>query len=126
MADIQPDGIRPMNFKGNLKKQNKQASPEAAEVKTQKETGLSSHEPAASLGRSQIKKKKNLSSTSFDGKLVANITKDLEILRQNPELVKKSDLMFGAAFKKAMKKGESNPYAVAVNEQIKFVQEFKS
>lgn len=120
MADIPQDGMRPgrinkQNFKFKGQETAKPVPQETEEIK--KDVDLR-NDPAQFLGRSLINSKK-FNPAAFKGEVYQNLQKDLEVLKENPELVEKSDKVF----EKALSDGKD--YEDAAKIQNGFVEEFK-
>jgi len=118
MSEIHNDGIKfnarkDISFKG----QNKQPIQEEKKpVETVNSDDLTKN-PTEYIGRSQVKK---LNKPVSAKNLEQYVVDDLKVLRENPELVFKSDELF----EKALEAGKSYPEAIAI--QAGFVEEMKS
>ncbi len=67
---------------------------------------------------------KNFSIEDCDPRLAADIAKDINKLKANPKAAKLSDKVFDAAYKKAKKESDENPYDTASQCQFDFMEEF--
>ena len=123
MSEINNDGIKfntrkDIGFKGQKHCETKQ------EVAPEQIISDLGNNPSELLGRSMIKKVALDKSSNLSG-LEANIRKDLEVLKQNPDLVQLSDIMFEKTLNAEKKNGSKDAYATATAVQSAFVNELK-
>ena len=67
---------------------------------------------------------KNFSIEDCDPRLAADIEKDIKKIKANPKAAKLSDKVFDAAYNKAKKEADKNPYDSASQCQFEFMEEF--
>lgn len=79
--------------------------------------------PSEALGRSQVKHPKT-DSINLKEEVALQIKNDLDMLKNNPKLIAKSDKVFDNALKAAKNDNNIDPYAHAVAIQTHFVEEF--
>lgn len=121
--DISSDGLRSGAVNGKSAKKQAKPSQDTGIKYTEKSIDLK-NDPACFLGKSQVTSKKAVTG-DFKAETVKNITNDLNILKNNPKLVKKSDKAFDIAFQGMTGKNIANAYEKAANMQVAFVQEFQ-
>ena len=93
-------GVNQFNYLG-IQKQNNETPQEVVESKKQI-TDFSDNK-AEALGRSML----------FKG--VDNLSQDLKVLLENPQIAENSDEIFETTYKLAMESGSEHPYEVASN-----------
>lgn len=121
MAEIRNNGLNSVNQVKNLKFKGNQPALEKAADESKQINDLGNN-PADMVGRTQVKKYEapSFNGQALDPKLIQRLSGDISKLDQNPELVKKSDLVFQGA----LDKGYS--YEDAVKMQNEFVNELSS
>jgi hypothetical protein len=78
--------------------------------------------PTDYIGRSLVKK---FDTAAFKGKTFIEVRNDIHVFAKNPGLVRRSEIVFGQAYRAGVKAGDKDAYGRAAAVQAAFVEEFK-
>lgn len=125
MSDVNNNPLHPNSIQASELNTHKQSPKE--EVKESESLPVVDNldnSPRAFLGRSQVKKF-SFEELNLESDVAKNIKQDVATFKGNPNLVKKSNIIFENKLGECIDNGDCDAYQKAVEQQTNFVEELK-